>query len=135
MENKEYTFENIQEFYESLGKSLNPTVTKFMVWSKYKRQYDLEKEMRKIRDVFFNSKFPNHRYEVDILTDDIAIITYYNGRELMGYTHYNRSTNTKGNMYYNSFDEAVIAAFMNKYNSGREDGVGIIFRAMGMNEK
>ena len=132
MENKEYTFENIQEFYDSFGKSINPTVTKFMVWSKYKKQCDLEKEIRKIRDKFYNSKLPHHRYEVDILTDDIAIITHYNGRDLMGYTHYNRNTDIKGNMYYNSYDEAVIAAFMSKYNCGREDGIGIIFRAMGI---
>lgn len=130
MNNKEYTLETIQEFYDDVNENYS-SVSKFMVWVKYKKQVELENLKKEISNKYFTPYYPRYRYEVDIVTEDIAIITMMDGIKIVGYSGYNMATQKKGECWFTTFDQAVIASMLNKYNNN-EYGAEILFRAIGM---
>lgn len=114
---KEYTLDNINEFYENLKISPNSKFTKFRVWCSYYAEMQRQKECNEIATAYEN------RTGTDKVTDNIFIITRrFNGKQKEYYLPCIKKdgVTTRYNVAFDTFDQAVIAAYSYLY-TGHED--------------
>lgn len=120
--NKEYTLDNINEFYENLKISPNSKVTKFCVWSNYYAEFQRQKECNEITTAYKNIMGTDY-YTCDKVTDNIFIVTrHFNGKQKEYYLPCVKKdgVTTRYNVAFDTFDQAVIAAYSYLY-TGHED--------------
>ena len=118
---KEYTLNNINEFYEGLEASHNSKIAKFRVWCNYYTEVQRQKECDEIAAAYENRT--GNYYFCDKVTDNIFIVT----RNLTdGQKSYylpcikKDGIVTRYNVAFETFDQAVIAAYSYLY-TGHED--------------
>ena len=126
---KEYTLDNIHEFFDALDTKLNPNISKMMVWAGYQRDKERQKKEKEIWQKYYNPNFPRIQYNVTLLTDDIAIVERtQNGVDFV----YTPCVNDEvSDNYYFTLDKALLAALCIKY-LGSDSGVEMIIRALDM---
>lgn len=118
---KEYTLDNINEFYEGLEASPNPKFTKFRVWCNYYKEAQRQKECKEFSDAY-NTRAGSY-YTCDKVTDNIFIITrHFNDEQKEYYIPCIKKNGivTRYNVAFETFDQAVIAAYSYLY-TGNED--------------
>ena len=119
---KEYNLDNINEFYEELEASLNPQFTKFHVWCSYYAEMQRKKECNEITAAYKNRMGTDY-YTCDKVTDNIFIVTrHFNGKQKEYYFPCVKKdgVTTRYNVAFDTFDQAVIAAYSYLY-TGYED--------------
>lgn len=120
---KEYNLDNINEFYEGLEASLNSKFTKFRVWSNYYAEMQRQKECNEIITAYKN-RTGNH-YFCDKVTDNIFIVTRnFTDRQKSYYLPCIKKDGvvTRYNVAFDTFDQAVIAAYSYLYTGHEEAG-------------
>lgn len=118
---KEYTLDNINEFYEGLNNSPNPMFTKYSVWNTYHKEQMRQEECNEICSAY-NSCAGSY-YTCDKVTDNIFIVTrHFNGKQKEYYLPCIKKDGiiTRYNVSFETFDQAVIAAYSFLY-TGNED--------------
>ncbi len=118
---KEYTSDNINEFFEGLETCPNPKFTKFRVWCNYYKESQRQKECKEISDAY-NTRVGSY-YTCDKVTDNIFIITrYFNDEQKEYYLPCIKKDGiiTRYNVAFETFDQAVIVAYSYLY-TGNED--------------
>lgn len=118
---KEYTLDNINEFYDGLEASPNSKITKFRVWHNYYTEVQRQKECDEIATAYKNRT--GNYYTCDKVTDNIFIITrHFNGEQKEYYLPCVKKDFivTRYNVAFDTFDQAVIAAYSYLY-TGHED--------------
>ena len=126
---KEYTLDNIHEFFEELDAKLNPNISKMIVWAGYERDKERRQKENEIWKKYYNSNFPLYQYNVTILTDDIAIVEKTKCGSNLGYTPY--VNDEVSNNYYFSFYQAMLAGLAIMF-TGSDNGVEMLIRALDM---
>ena len=126
---KEYTLDNIHEFFEELDAKLNPNISKMIVWAGYERDKERRQKENEIWKKYYNSNFPLYQYNVTILTDDIAIVEKIKDGHNLGYTPY--VNGEVSNNYYFSFYQAMLAGLAIMF-TGSDNGVEMLIRALDM---
>ena len=118
---KEYTLDNINEFYERIEASSNPKFTKLRVWCNYYKESQRQKECKEVSDAY-NTRAGSY-YTCDKITDNIFIITrHFNSKQKEYYLPCIKKDGiiTRYNVAFKTFDQAVIAAYSYLY-TGHED--------------
>ena len=118
---KEYTLDNINEFYERIEASPNPKFTKLHVWCNYYKESQRQKECKEVSDAY-NTRAGSY-YTCDKITDNIFIITrHFNSEQKEYYLPCIKKDGiiTRYNVAFKTFDQAVIAAYSYLY-TGHED--------------
>ena len=118
---KEYTLDNINEFYERIEASPNPKFTKLRVWHNYYKESQRQKECKEISDAY-NTRAGSH-YTCDKVTDNIFIVTrhFCDGQKEYYIPCIKKDgIVTRYNVAFETFDQAVIAAYSYLY-TGYED--------------
>lgn len=119
---KEYTLDNINEFYENLKIRPNSKFVKFCVWSNYYAEMQHKKECNEII-MAYKSQTGVDCYTCDKVTDNIFIVTrHFNGKQKEYYLPCVKKEGivTRYNVAFDTFDQAVIAAYSYLY-TGHED--------------
>ena len=122
MTKKEYTIDNIHEFYEAMDKSLNPNVRKMMVYAWYAR----DKE-RKEKESEVAQQYKHGAYFAHMVSDNIFIVEEVKGADTLGYFAY--VNGYKSSYIWDTFDEALLCALSIKY-TGREDCTGYLLKLL-----
>lgn len=118
---KEYNLGNINEFYEGLESSLNSKIIKFRVWCDYYTEIQRRKECDEICTAY-NTRAGDY-YTCDKVTNNIFVVTrHFNGRQKEYYLPCIKKDDivTRYNVAFDTFDQAVIAAYSYLY-TGHED--------------
>ena len=118
---KEYTSDNINEFFEGLETCPNPKFTKFRVWCNYYTETQRQKECKEIISAY-NTRAGSY-YTCDKVTDNIFIVTRHLADEQKVYYLPCIKKNgivTRYNVAFETFDQAVIVAYSYLY-TGHED--------------
>lgn len=118
---KEYTLDNINEFFERIEASPNPKFTKLRVWCNYYKESQRQKECKEVSDAY-NTRAGSY-YTCDKITDNIFIITrHFNSEQKEYYLPCIKKDGiiTRYNVAFKTFDQAVIAAYSYLY-TGHED--------------
>ena len=126
---KEYTLDNIHEFFDELDTKLNPNISKMLVWAGYQRDKERQKKENEIWQKYYNPNFPRCQYNVTLITDDIAIVERTQDGGRLGFTPY--VNNEVSDNYYFTLDKALLAALCIKY-LGSDSGVEMLIRALDM---
>ena len=120
---KEYTLDNINEFYERIEASPNPKFTKLRVWCNYYKESQRQKECKEISDGY-NTRAGSH-YTCDKVTDNIFIVTRHFCDEQKEYylpCIKKDGIITRYNVAFETFDQAVIAAYSYLYTGNEYAG-------------
>ena len=118
---KEYTLDNINEFYDRLESSPNSKFTKFRVWRNYYTEVQRQKECNEICTAY-NTRAGDY-YTCDKVTDNIFVVTRHSdSRQKEYYLPCIKKDGivTRYNVAFDTFDQAVIAAYSYLY-TGEED--------------
>ena len=118
---KEYTLDNINEFYEELEASINPKFIKFRVWCDYYTEIQRQKECNEVSNAY-NTRVGSY-YTCDKVTDNIFIITrhFCDGQKEYYIPCIKKDgIVTRYNVAFETFDQAVIVAYSYLY-TGQED--------------
>ena len=132
MNDTQYTFDNIEEFYDKLGSKHQ----KMVVYGGYVRDKLARQREHEIEKLFKTSDNHINRYVANIIGvdnqtgEEIAVVEYWRKGKLFGFHPY--VTGKVERVYcFTTYDEAIIAALALKY-IGNMDGVSMLFRALGM---
>lgn len=120
---KEYNFGNINEFYEGLESSPNSKITKFCVWRDYYTEIQRQKECNEICTAY-NTRAGDY-YTCDKVTDNIFVVTrHFNGHQKEYYLPCIKKDGivTRYNVAFDTFDQAVIAAYSYLYTGDEDAG-------------
>lgn len=120
---KEYNFGNINEFYEGLESSPNSKITKFRVWRDYYTEIQRQKECNEICTAY-NTRAGDY-YTCDKVTDNIFVVTrHFNGHQKEYYLPCIKKDGivTRYNVAFDTFDQAVIAAYSYLYTGDEDAG-------------
>ena len=126
---KEYTLDNIHEFFDELDTKLNPNISKMLVWAGYQRDKERQKKEKEIWQKYYNPNFPRIQYNVTLLTDDIAIVERTQDGGRLGFTPY--VNGEVSDSYYFSFYQAMLAGLAIMF-TGSDNGVEMLIRALDM---
>ena len=113
--------DNINEFFEGLETCPNPKFTKFRVWCNYYKESQRQKECKEISDAY-NTRAGSY-YTCDKVTDNIFIVTrhFCDGQKEYYIPCIKKDgIVTRYNVAFETFDQAVIAAYSYLY-TGHED--------------
>ena len=121
-----YTFDNIQEFFDSLDNAPNSKIRKMMVWAGYERDRLLREELHNIEKIY-ESKDDNpiYHYNAHKISDKIYVIEYMRKELTLGYfpcVRVNKDYMRRSNTLYKSFDQCLLAALSILYTSHEEAG-------------
>lgn len=112
---KEYTFDNIQEFYDKMDKSVNSKMLKMRVYGSYievLKKREKEKTITKVYDR------PGCAHFAHLISEDIAIVEQVKGTETQGYfAHVN---NKPSHYIWETFDEALLCALSIKHTGNEQ---------------
>lgn len=120
---KEYNLGNINEFYEGLEAAPNSKITKFRVWYNYYTEVQRQKECNEIC-IAYSTRAGDY-YTCDKVTDNIFVVTrHFNGRQKEYYLPCIKkdSVTTRYNVAFDTFDQAVIAAYSYLYTGDEDAG-------------
>lgn len=132
---KEYTLDNINEFYEGLEACPNPKFTKFRVWCNYYAEVQRQKECDEIATAYKNRT--GNYYFCDKVTDNIFIVTrnFTDGQKSYYLPCIKKDgVVTRYNVAFDTFDQAVIAAYSYLY-TGHEDAGRWVCKLMDMDKE
>ncbi len=118
---KKYTLDNINEFYKGLETISNSKIAKFFVWWNHYTEIQRQKECDEIAAAYKNQA--GNYYTCDKITDNIFVVTrHFNGRQKEYYLPCIKKDGivTRYNVAFDTFDQAVIAAYSYLY-TGHED--------------
>ena len=118
---KEYTLDNINEFYERIEASPNPKFTKLRVWCNYYKESQRQKECKEVSNAY--NTIAGSYYTCNKVTDNIFIITrHFNSEQKEYYIPCIKKDGivTRYNVAFETFDQAVIVAYSYLY-TGQED--------------
>lgn len=131
---KKYTLDNINEFYEGIEASPNSKFTKFHVWCNYYKEFQLQKECQEVCNAY-NTRAGSY-YNCDKVTDNIFIVTrnFTDGQKSYYLPCIKKDgVITRYNVAFDTFDQAVIAAYSYLY-TGYEDAGRWACKLMNMGE-
>ena len=118
---KEYTLDNINDFFEGLETCPNPKFTKFRVWCNYYTEAQRQKECKEVSNAY-NTRAGSY-YTCEKVTDNIFIVirNFFDNQK----SYYlpcikKNGVVTRYNVAFETFDQAVIAAYSYLY-TGHED--------------
>ena len=120
---KEYTLDNINEFYEWLEASPNSKITKFRVWCDYYTEVQRQKECNEIATAYKNRT--GNYYTCDKVTDNIfVVIRNFTDGQKSYYLPCIKKDGivTRYNVAFDTFDQAVIAAYSYLYTGSKDAG-------------
>ena len=120
---KEYNLDNINEFYEGLEASINSKFAKFRVWCNYYVEIQRQKECNEIAMAYKNRT--GDYYFCDKVTDNIFIVTrnFTDGQKSYYLPCIKKDgVTTRYNVAFDTFDQAVIAAYSYLYTGHEEAG-------------
>lgn len=120
---KEYTLGNIDEFYDGLEDSPNSKIAKFRVWCDYYAEVQRQKECDEIATAYENRG--NDYYTCSKVTDNIFVVTRnFNGKRKNFYLPCVKKDSivTRYNVAFDTFDQAVIAAYSYLYTEDEDAG-------------
>lgn len=121
---KEYTLDNINEFYEGLETIPNSKITKFRVWYNYYTEVQRQKECNEIATAYKNRG--SDYYTCSKVTDNIFVVARnFNGKQKSYYLPCIKKDGivTRYNVAFDTFDQAVIAAYSYLYTGGEDAGL------------
>ena len=122
---KEYTINNINEFFDDLMNSKNAKFNMLRVYGAYKREGEIEKRIDDIREKY---KLTNNYCDVYIINEDIAIVELQDYGKIIGYcTHVD---NKKSSYIWPTFEMALLCAVSIKL-TGREDATEWMWKLVG----
>lgn len=122
---KEYTIDNINEFFEDLMNKPNAKFNMMRIYGAYKREGEIEKRIDDIREKY---KLTSNYCEVYIINEDIAIVELQDCGRVSGYcAHVN---NKKAVYVWNTFEQALLCAVSIKL-TGREDATEWMWKLVG----
>lgn len=122
---KEYTVDNINEFFEELMNSKNADFNMLCVYGAYKREGEIEKQIDNIREKY---KLVSDYCDVYIINEDIAIVELQDYGKIVGYcAHVN---NKKACYIWPTFEQALLSAVSIKL-TGREDATEWMWKLVG----
>ena len=122
---KEYTINNINEFFDDLMNSKNAKFNMLHVYGAYERECEENKKKQEIEDRYKTSR---GRAVAHIINDDIAIVEYSEFNMLMGYfADVNKKTS---NYMWPTFEMALLCAVSIKL-TGREDATEWMWKLVG----
>ena len=120
---KEYTLSNINEFYEMLEVSPNSKFAKFRVQCNYYTEMQRQNECNEIAMAYKNRT--GNYYFCDKVTDNIFIVTrnFTDGQKSYYLPCIKKDgVVTRYNVAFDTFDQAVIAAYSYLYTEHEEAG-------------
>ena len=120
---KEYTLDNINEFYKGLEAAPNSKIAKFRVWCNYYTEVQRQKECNEICTAY--STRAGDYYTCDKVTDNIFVVTrHFNSRQKEYYLPCIKKDGitTRYNVAFDTFDQAVIAAYSYLYTGDEDAG-------------
>lgn len=123
MSDKFYDLDNINEFYEGIEASPNSKFTKLRVWCNYYKESRRQKECNEISNAY-NTRAGSY-YTCDKVTDNIFVVTrHFNGRQKEYYLPCIKKDSivTRYNVAFDTFDQAVIAAYSYLYTGDEDAG-------------
>lgn len=122
---KEYTINNINEFFEDLMNNPNAKINMLHVYGVYERECEENKRKQEIENRYKTSR---GRAVAHIINDDIAIVEYSEFNMLMGYfADVNKNTN---NYIWPTFEMALLCAVSIKL-TGCEDATEWMWKLVG----
>lgn len=122
---KEYTIDNINEFFEDLMNKPNAKINMLNVYGAYERECEDNKRKQEIRE---NFKFGNRYYIPYIVNDDIAIVEEQKGGKTTGFFPY--VGNKRSYCFCSTFEQALLCAVSIKL-TGREDATEWMWKLVG----
>lgn len=120
---KEYTFGNINEFYDGLEASPNSKIAKFRVWCNYYTEVQRQKECDEIATAYKNRT--RGYYTCGKVTDNIFVVTrnFTDGQKSYYLPCIKKDgIVTRYNVAFDTFDQAVIAAYNYLYTGDEDAG-------------
>ena len=132
---KEYTLDNIEEFYKGLETLPNSKFAKFVVWRDYNQEIQRQRECQEIATAYGNRS--GNYYTCDKVTDNIFIVTRHFNNDQKDYylpCIKKDGVTTRYNVAFNTFDQAVIAAYSFLY-TGYEDAGKWVCKLMDMDKE
>ena len=108
---KEYTIDNIGEFFSSLDNSVNENLKKFMVWAGWNRD---RKRQEKECDACKNYDWYGCRYAATIVGEDIVIVEEIGHNDTTN-GFYAVVDNDASHNLWHTFDQALLCALSIKY--------------------
>lgn len=122
---KEYSSNNINEFFEDLMNKPNAKINMLHVYGAYERECEDNKRKQEIEDRYKTSR---GRAVAHIINNDIAIVEYSEFNMLMGYfADVNKETS---NYIWPTFEMALLCAVSIKL-TGREDATEWMWKLVG----
>lgn len=122
---KEYTIDNINEFFEDLMNGKNAKFNMLRVYGAYKREGEIEKQIDDIREKY---KLTSNYCNIYIINEDIAIVELQDYGRITGYCAH---VNGKKSCYvWNTFEMALLCAVSIKL-TGREDATEWMWKLVG----
>ena len=118
-----YTIDNINEFFDDLNNSLNPKVSKMMVYSGYMRDEKLKAKCYEATKNYTYGCYFGH-----YVSDDIIIVQEIKGKDTLGWYVY-----VNGEASYRrwiTFEQALLCAVSIKL-TGREDATEWMWKLVG----
>lgn len=120
---KKYTLDNINEFYEELETISNSKIAKFLVWGNHYTEIQRQKECDEICTAY-NTRAGDY-YTCDKVTDNIFIVTrHFSDGQKEYYLPCVKKDSivTRYNVAFDTFDQAVIAAYSYLYTGDEDAG-------------
>lgn len=117
---REYDFYNINEFFEELDNKPNPNIYKMMIWESYKRNCEIQKELKAIEDLYRSPSNPRNTCIAWKINQDMYVVQFRNDLVSGYYAHVN---NTRSHELFDTFDKAVLGCLAIKYTGGYDAAV------------
>ena len=122
---KEYTIDNINEFFEGLMNKPNAQVHMWDIYGIIERENENSK---KIAEIIKQYNFPSYYYDAILINEDIAIVIEKKKNEVTGYfAHINGK---KSHYIWPTFEQALLCAVSIKL-TGREDATEWMWKLVG----
>lgn len=121
MENN-ITLENIQDVFFDIRNKPNSNFNLYRIYSAYQRECDTDQRKQEISQLY---KYVGYHNEVNIVNDEIAIVTHIKNGKVLGY--FAHVGNRKSNVLWDDYYKALLAAISIKM-TGEEDATEWMWR-------
>lgn len=122
---KEYTIDNVNEFFENLMNKPNAQVHMLDTYEVIEREDERDKKVAKIIEQY---NYPSYYYDATVINDDIAIVTEMKRGEITGY--YAHVNGKKSHYFWPTFEQALLCAVSIKL-TGHEDATKWMWKLVG----
>lgn len=124
---KEYTIDNVNEFFENLMNGKNAKFNMLRVYGAYERECEENKRKQEIEDKF---KIAGYYCVANIINDSITIVEEQKMGKITGYFAY--VDNMTSYRRWPTFEQALLCAVSIKL-TGREDATEWMWKLVGGN--